>query len=123
AMFTGAAASDPAAGKPLIEVLANMVVFRGSEPRPVRDPLPMHLPAEQTPIAPTMARQQPPARVASDAASRDSVAARRSNERAPDQSSYLAGATYRERYGPVADETIEIRGLPFVDDDDLALTR
>jgi hypothetical protein len=121
AMFTGAGASDPLAGKPLTDVLANVIVVRGNEPRPVRDPLPMQLPR---PAVAAPAPEQPKARVTSEYAQRDAVGADRGSvDRDVERSPYLANATYRERYGPVADETIEIRGLPFIDDDELALTR
>ncbi len=122
AMFTGAAASDPAAGQALIQVLRNMVVVRGSEPRPVRDPLPMRLPEQIAPVA----KNQPQARVTEQPVARGRRLVDEplpGREQVPTRSSYLAGATYRERFGPVADETIEIRGLPFADDDELALTR
>ncbi len=122
AMFTGAAASDPAASKILLDVLRNTIVVRGIEPRPVRDPLPMRMPEPATtkPVAP----EQPIARVASQVARETRLAgeSRPPRERIPARSSYLADATYRERYGPVADETIEIRGLPFLNEDELALT-
>ncbi|MGH3544466.1 MAG: DUF3710 domain-containing protein [Mycobacteriales bacterium] len=124
AMFTGAAASDPAAGVTLIKVLRNTVVVRGNEPRPVRDPLPMNLPDQASASAKNPV-EQPRARVAEHSGARGrrrAVEPLPSREQAPAQSPYLAGTTYRERFGPVADETIEIRGLPFADDDELALT-
>ncbi len=125
AMFTGAAASDPAAGQSLVKVLRNTIVVRGLEPRPVRDPLPMNLP-EPASAAKKQAVEQPKARVTERVPARDRALGDESlpsREQAPSRSPYLAGATYRERFGPVADETIEIRGLPFADDDELALTR
>ena len=46
AVFTGAAASDPEAEGVLTESLRNVVVVRGTDPLPVRDPLPLRLPRE-----------------------------------------------------------------------------
>lgn len=46
AVFTGQAAADPHAGKVLVESVRNVVVVRGSDPMPVRDPLPLRLPRE-----------------------------------------------------------------------------
>jgi hypothetical protein len=46
AVFTGAAAADPDAGQVLTESLRHVVVVRGGEPMPVRDPLPLRLPRE-----------------------------------------------------------------------------
>jgi hypothetical protein len=46
AVFTGAAATDPDAESVLTESLRNVVVVRGGDPLPVRDPLPLRLPSE-----------------------------------------------------------------------------
>lgn len=46
ALFTGAAASDPARAAALEDAVRNIVVVRGSSPMPVRDPLPLQLPKE-----------------------------------------------------------------------------
>jgi len=46
ATFTGAAAADPAASPQLSESVRQTVVVRGSDPMPVRDPLPLRLPRE-----------------------------------------------------------------------------
>jgi hypothetical protein len=46
AVFTGAAAADPSAGNVLTESLRQVVVVRGGDPMPVRDPLPLRLPRE-----------------------------------------------------------------------------
>ncbi len=46
AVFTGAAATDPEAENVLTESLRNVVVVRGGDPLPVRDPLPLRLPRE-----------------------------------------------------------------------------
>ena len=46
ALFTGAAATDPARAAALEDALRNIVVLRGSSPMPVRDPLPLQLPKE-----------------------------------------------------------------------------
>lgn len=46
ALVTGPAATDPAAGAGLEAVLRGVVVVRGGEAMAVRDPLPLHLPAE-----------------------------------------------------------------------------
>jgi hypothetical protein len=46
AVFTGAAAADPEAEQVLTESLRNVVVVRGGDPMPVRDPLPLRLPRE-----------------------------------------------------------------------------
>lgn len=46
AVYQGAAATDPATAGPLADVVAGLVVDRGQEPKPVRDPLPLRLPSE-----------------------------------------------------------------------------
>jgi hypothetical protein len=46
AVFTGAAATDSDAERVLTESLRQVVVVRGAEPMPVRDPLPLRLPRE-----------------------------------------------------------------------------
>ena len=46
ALFTGAAATDPARAAALEDAVRNIVVVRGSSPMPVRDPLPLQLPKE-----------------------------------------------------------------------------
>lgn len=46
ATFTGAAAADANAGPQLTESVRQTVVVRGSDPMPVRDPLPLRLPRE-----------------------------------------------------------------------------
>jgi hypothetical protein len=46
AVYQGAAAVDPAAAGPLAECLRGLVVVRGTEAMPVREPLPLHLPRE-----------------------------------------------------------------------------
>lgn len=48
AVFQGPAASDPSAAPPLLECLHNLVVERGQQAMPVREPLPLHLPKELT---------------------------------------------------------------------------
>ncbi|AVT30599.1 DUF3710 domain-containing protein [Plantactinospora sp. BC1] len=45
-VFQGRAASDPAAAGPLTECLNGLVVDRGQEAKPVREPLPLRLPRE-----------------------------------------------------------------------------
>lgn len=45
-VYQGAAAVDPAAAGPLAECLEGLVVDRGQEARPVREPLPLRLPRE-----------------------------------------------------------------------------
>ncbi|MFI0796516.1 DUF3710 domain-containing protein [Micromonospora rubida] len=47
-VFQGAAATDPAAAGPLAECLDGLVVDRGQEAKPVREPLPLRLPREVT---------------------------------------------------------------------------
>lgn len=46
AMITGPAAADEDLAAPLLEALREVVVVRGSDPRPVREPLPLTLPPE-----------------------------------------------------------------------------
>lgn len=46
ATFTGAAAADVNASRQLTESVRQTVVVRGSDPMPVRDPLPLRLPRE-----------------------------------------------------------------------------
>jgi Protein of unknown function (DUF3710) len=48
AMLAGAPASDDAEAEPFLEVFRNVVVVRGSEALPVRDPVPLNLPADVT---------------------------------------------------------------------------
>jgi len=57
ALFQGPAAVDPAAAATLTEVLHGLVVDRGQEAKPVREPLPLRLPRELA----EQARQSPPA--------------------------------------------------------------
>ncbi|MEU8068623.1 MULTISPECIES: DUF3710 domain-containing protein [unclassified Micromonospora] len=45
-VFQGAAATDPAAAGPLAACLDGLVVDRGQEAKPVREPLPLRLPRE-----------------------------------------------------------------------------
>ncbi|SCL31142.1 Protein of unknown function [Micromonospora nigra] len=45
-VFQGAAATDPAAAGPLAQCLEGLVVDRGQEAKPVREPLPLRLPRE-----------------------------------------------------------------------------
>ncbi|MFI7022373.1 DUF3710 domain-containing protein [Micromonospora sp. NPDC049900] len=46
AVYQGAAATDPAAAGPLADCLDGLVVDRGQEAKPVREPLPLRLPRE-----------------------------------------------------------------------------
>lgn len=46
AVVTGPAATDEDLAAPLLETLRQVIVLRGSDPRPVREPLPLNLPAE-----------------------------------------------------------------------------
>lgn len=46
AVLTGPAATDEDAAEPLLETLRQVIVERGSDPRPVREPLTLKLPAE-----------------------------------------------------------------------------
>jgi hypothetical protein len=46
AVYQGPAAVDPAVAPALVECLENLVVVRGNEAMPVRDPLPLQLPKE-----------------------------------------------------------------------------
>jgi hypothetical protein len=48
AVFQGPAAADPTVAPPLLECLHNLVVDRGQDAMPVREPLPLHLPKEVT---------------------------------------------------------------------------
>ncbi|MFY1633098.1 DUF3710 domain-containing protein [Solwaraspora sp. WMMB335] len=45
-LFQGPAAADPAVAGPLTEALHGLVVVRGQEAKPVREPLPLRLPRE-----------------------------------------------------------------------------
>lgn len=45
-VFSGAAGTDPAAAPELVEALRGVVVVRGGDPMPVRDPLPLRLPRD-----------------------------------------------------------------------------
>jgi hypothetical protein len=57
-VYQGAAAIDPQSAGPLIECLHGLVVDRGHEARPVREPLPLRLPRE---VAEQAQAQQPAA--------------------------------------------------------------
>jgi len=46
AMLVGAVAGDPAKARPLEDALRSVVVVRGSDPLPVREPVPLTLPAD-----------------------------------------------------------------------------
>ena len=46
ALLTGPAATQDAAARPLVEALREVVVVRGDDPMPAREPLPLVLPAE-----------------------------------------------------------------------------
>ncbi|MGI5244527.1 DUF3710 domain-containing protein [Dactylosporangium sp. CA-139066] len=48
AVFQGPAAENPQVAPPLLECLHNLVIDRGHEAMPVREPLPLHLPKEVT---------------------------------------------------------------------------
>ncbi|HEX5493122.1 MAG TPA: DUF3710 domain-containing protein [Mycobacteriales bacterium] len=55
ALLTGPAATDPKRAAPLEQALRQIVVVRGDEPMPVRDPLPLRLPPD---LAEQATRQQ-----------------------------------------------------------------
>ena len=57
-LFAGAAADDPAAAAPLETVLSQVVVIRGDQPMPPRDPLELRLPAEAAAAIEEQARAQ-----------------------------------------------------------------
>ncbi|MEN3356363.1 MAG: hypothetical protein V7637_345 [Mycobacteriales bacterium] len=64
ALFTGQGATDPARAAALEDALRNIVVIRGTDPMPVRDPLPLRLPkdvAEQAAKETGLASLAPPA--------------------------------------------------------------
>jgi hypothetical protein len=61
AVFQGPAAIDPAAAPALLECLQNLVVDRGHEAMPVREPLPLHLPKEVTDAGAENAAAEPAA--------------------------------------------------------------
>jgi Protein of unknown function (DUF3710) len=46
AMLVGAVAADPVKARPLEDALRSVVVVRGSDPLPVRDPVPLRLPVD-----------------------------------------------------------------------------
>ena len=46
AMLAGAPATEDAQAKPFLDTFRGVVVVRGSEPLPVRDPVPLQLPKE-----------------------------------------------------------------------------
>jgi hypothetical protein len=58
AMYQGRAATDPAAEGPLRECLEGLVVDRGKEAKPVREPLPLRLPREMAEQAQAQAQAQ-----------------------------------------------------------------
>jgi hypothetical protein len=58
ALYQGAAAADPGREGALGEVLSGLVVIRDAEARPVREALPLRLPAEMTEQAAAAAEEQ-----------------------------------------------------------------
>jgi Protein of unknown function (DUF3710) len=52
AMLFGAAAAEATKAAPFERVLRNVVVVRGTDPLPVREPVPLHLPKQVQPAAP-----------------------------------------------------------------------
>ncbi|GIJ51850.1 hypothetical protein Val02_87360 [Virgisporangium aliadipatigenens] len=66
AVYQGRAASDPAAAAPLDAVLEGLVVDRGHEAMPVRDPLPLRLPREMHEQAGVTAPEEAPAAPAAE---------------------------------------------------------
>ena len=50
-VLTGSAAVDPAAAEKLLSVFRGSVVVRGTAPLAPRDPIPLHLPQDATPVA------------------------------------------------------------------------
>ncbi len=62
-VYQGPAAVDPSQAGPLAECLAGLVVDRGTEAMPVREPLPLRLPREATEqgLTPTVESAPPPA--------------------------------------------------------------
>ncbi|MFG1888295.1 DUF3710 domain-containing protein [Micromonospora sp. NPDC049051] len=63
-VYQGDAASDPAAAGPLAECLDGLVVDRGQEAKPVREPLPLRLPRDVADQAATEANPAPAPREA-----------------------------------------------------------
>ncbi|WP_229401244.1 DUF3710 domain-containing protein [Micromonospora okii] len=59
-VYQGAAATDPAAAGPLAQCLEGLVVDRGQEAKPVREPLPLRLPREVADQAAASAEATPP---------------------------------------------------------------
>ncbi|MER7002630.1 DUF3710 domain-containing protein [Dactylosporangium sp. NPDC000555] len=74
AVFQGPAAADPSVAPPLLECLRNLVVERGHEAMPVREPLPLNLPKEVTEAG---AQQQDGEDEAGEASANGADAARR----------------------------------------------
>lgn len=75
AVFAGPGAVDPEQAAPLWTALRGLVVNRGSEARPVKEPLPLRLPAElQARLAEMAARQAAAAGQAAPGAAGQSVA-------------------------------------------------
>ena len=68
AVFIGPAASDPSKAPPLWAALRGLVVNRGKEPRPVKEQLPLRLPAELAARLAEMAARQAAAAQAQAAA-------------------------------------------------------
>lgn len=64
AVFIGPAASDPSQAPALWEALRGLVVYRGKEPRPVKELLPLRLPAELAARIAQMAARQAAAQAA-----------------------------------------------------------
>jgi Protein of unknown function (DUF3710) len=60
AVFQGPAAADPGAAGPLLACLRELVVDRGQEAKPVREPLPLRLPREMAEQAQQARQESPP---------------------------------------------------------------
>jgi hypothetical protein len=58
ALLTGPAATEDLAARPLVEALRDVVVVRGDEPMPAREPLVLTLPAEAQHVAPPTAEEE-----------------------------------------------------------------
>ena len=71
AVFQGPAAIDPSAAQPLVDCLHGLVVDRGHEAMPVREPLPLRLPRE---VAEQAAAEQAAAQAAGSLPGGDTVA-------------------------------------------------
>jgi hypothetical protein len=102
AVFVGPAATDPNAAPSLWSALRGLVVNRGSEPRPVKEPLPLQLPAELAARLAEMAARQAAAQAAQAQAAQAQAQAQAAAQAAQAQAASAGPARPAGPAGPAA---------------------